>query len=464
MNIDRTATAFTAAACVLVILSTLPAQGQAPKSPLEVLLEDIEKAAVPNGQALQEYKTPGSTFLMDISGTVTADGTETRFADLWKAKVKGIRVTSRATLRERILNVDTTTGIVKSELEVIQASSSLEASTAAFALAGIESDRMMAWYRSVEPQARLAARQGGRTLGELLAKTKRIPFDPKTSGMVGEQIADFLWGASGNWLTEHGLAPNPDGTIPVDRETLARILPNGTVVDKQHLGMVLQVDNIQGSRWQVTWQLGQSLREGDVVLMNREDVSKHAHCPSTLDQDLNLFQTLLRSTSMVSTALIYPPGSRTLPAGVPWEVDARALSLMLFRGVQFQTLEGSVWLSHAGETTARDWDDEKKNTGGQEFRAVHLGTDPAKAGDSRLKGIMKPGGNRVTTFTFTPSGKLMLVDDPKVPSKYVRSASFTGDLLSVDEENAGNFFTGVKVDGNVQMTAKFKQIRMWDGK
>jgi hypothetical protein len=137
---------------------------------------------------------------------------------------------------------------------------------------------------------------------------------------------------------------------------------------------------------------------------------------------------------------------------------------MLFRGVQFQTLEGSVWLSHAGETTARDWADEKKNTGGQEFRAVHLGTDPAKAGDSRLKGIIESSGNRVTTFTFTPSGKLMLVDDQKVPSKYVRAASFTGDLLSVDVENAGNFFTGVKVDGSVQMTAAFKQIRIWDGK
>lgn len=454
MNLKLPDFCSTIAFCVAAVALCTPPCGAQTTTASSKFLAPVPKAA------LLEYKRKNDAFLLDVESIITAEAAEVRFAKLWVKKVNGIRIRASAQIRERVLESDQKSGTIKSQLEIVRARASLEASGARFEMCSVDSGRIMAWYRQVEPAARDAIRDGGRKLGELLLS--RTPLPPTVRGEAGVLIADFMWTWTGNFLKEKGLVPNPDGTFPVGRGDLERLLQRSGVVDRDLLGVVLERDNIEGSRWEATWIHGDGYT--DVRCVNTEEVREKAMVPEKVDEDLKRFEAMLRATSMVSAGIILPPASRTLPPGEPWEVDARAFALMLLKGVHFEWLEGSVWLSKAGETVTVEWDDERKNTGKSKFRVLHLATDSSKKEDNRIKGKIKDKGDTVTTFDFVPSGQLTIVDDPAIPSKYVRSANFTGELMAVDERHAGNLFTGVKTTGDVDMKVNFEQIRIAPGK
>lgn len=438
----------------LAILSAWPCAGDVPQSILDTL-KNLEVKAVPKG-TLHSYKCAEDVYLTNACIEIVADATEKRFAGLWTGRVNGIRYTCNLKIREEILALDEATGEVASQLEVVQCIGALEGSGVGFSFAGLRSEQLITWYMSLgAPQLRKAIRAGGRGLAEMLVSYVS-PFGEKFGGNLGDAAAEWLWTRTGSWLRSKGLAPNPDGTLPVDRTTLAKLLNGSVTGDKNHLGAVLEVRNVEGSVWEVPWTLGGGY--GELKCSNRADVLKNAANPRTVNEDLDALAGAIRASSMVSTGLIFPPSSEGAQDGVPWEVDARAFALMLLQSVKFDWLEGSVWLSKAGTDYATGWKDEQDNTGKKQFQERYLAVDAAK--ESCITGVMEDQGGTITTFAFIPGGQLSIVDDPDIPSKYVRNALLTGALVTIDEEHAGSLLSGVQVTGTVKMKASFSQIRI----
>ena len=109
--------------------------------------------------------------------------------------------------------------------------------------------------------------------------------------------------------------------------------------------------------------------------------------------------------------------------------------------------------------------DEKRNLGNRAsgVGVVVLGVDEYAASPNNIvSGVFDNPRNDAerVSFRIIPKGKLTLVSDLDIPSRYVREVTLTADNLAEAKQFEDSLLKGVKFTGKAKVTVQFDQHRV----
>ncbi len=428
-------------ALLSVLLAGSPqllAQAPSAAQLLNALLPPIDPAKIPK-DTLREIKTAGETYYAEGQLDIIGDMASDKLKGWFKKEAKNIHFTSRWSMVERISSVDTNSGRVVSEIEIGQISSQI-----------IGGAHTRFQVKKIDSQviAKLIADHYDEisSKGDMLLDT----LDPSPL-RLGSKVFGWWRKKKIEELKSMGWRVESDGTIVVPTEEVMKWRPELEGV----VGVADRSPKVTGAKFQTTWEWGKGYTM--VLTSPRENFDEEA---------LAAFKKAFERSSLLSAQLIFPTREhgRQLEPGDSWQVNAGALAGTLMTGFSYDRIEGILQLKYLKKDVG-NFPDEKRNLGNRAsgVGVVVLGVDEYAASPNNIvSGVFDNPRNDAerVSFRIIPKGKLTLVSDLDIPSRYVREVTLTADNLAEAKQFEDSLLKGVKFTGKAKVTVQFDQHRV----
>ena len=426
---------------------------------LDSLLPPVDVTKIPE-DSVREVKQQGEQYYGRAVVQMTGKGKLSKWKDIYGSEISNVRYTGNVAWRETILRVDAERKQTVTRVEFPEISSTLEGAKVSMQFLAWDSKESLQW---VTKHRELLVSSASTTIQAILV-SNGIPPIPGMGFVVDKVIKKGEKTAEGA-----GYKIDEDGNLVLSGKAIQDFVQSGPAgqMGKTASALAIRANAYQNTVWELIWSWDER-RYTSVICCNKEEIktlskSRIGYTDQRIDEDFALVQRILERSSMLSERMIFPvqeiKKEGGLRVGKEWWVDSNALGQIIGYGIDFNRLDGRVACVFEGMSARTDLDDENANTGKDKIAVAKISISPGY--DNVIQGKLKSDqGTSITTFSMTPTGSFSLVSDQAIKSRYLREGTLSGTMHSVDRRHIDSLLRGVDITDDLQMQAKFTQIRM----
>ena len=425
------------------------------------ILPPVDVTKIPE-DSVREVKQQGEQYFGRAVVQMIGKGKLSKWKGIYTSEIGNVRYTGNVAWRETILRVDAEKRQTVTRVEFSEVSSTLEGAEVSMKFLDWDSKESLKWLRN---NRSVLVSSASATIQTILVG-HGIPPLP---GM--RFVVDKLFKKGEESSGQAGYTMDKDGNLLLSGKAMRTILDNGPAgqMGKTVSALAMRGNAYQGSVWELVWSW-ETRDYTAITCVNKEKIkidAKAAHpdvyTDQRIDDDFVVVERILKRSSMLSERMIFPvqeiEKEGGLRVGKEWWVDSNALGQIIGYGIDFDRLDGRVACVFEGWSARTDLDDENANSGKDKIAVAKISISPGY--DNVIQGKLKSDqGTSITTFSMTPTGSFSLVSDQAIKSRYLREGTLSGTMHSVDRRHIDSLLRGVDITGDLQMQAKFTQIRV----
>lgn len=442
-------------------LSLVCCEASALADGLNSILPPVDVKEIPE-DSVREVKHEGEQYFGRAVVQMVGKGSLRKWKGVFGSDISDVRYTGDAAWRETVIKVDAEKKQTVTRIEFIRLESRLEGAKASMHFLEWDSKESLKWVKDNRPAVVDSVSLGIKGL----MLYNGFPPIPGTGFVV-----DKLLKAGEKKAERAGYTIDKDGNLLVPGQRVQDFLGTGKggEVGKAVAALAVRVNPYKTSVWDLVW----SWETRDYALVscfNKEAVEAAAKAESAevytdqrLADDFDLVQRMIRRSSMLSERMLFPveeiEKEGSLRVGKEWWVNSNAFGKLISQGVEFDRLDGKVACVFQGWDARADLEDENANTGKDRVAVAKISIAPGY--ENLIEGKLKRvEADSITTFSMTPTGTFTIVADQAIASRYLREATLSGTMHSVDRRHVDSLLRGVDITGDLKMQAKVTQLRV----
>lgn len=406
----------------LLISSPFCLSGNAWKSYLDIIREELGKEPPQTGlnDNVRDTKMHGDQYLHFFQNTIDGRGKITKKRKWCPDTRKTINFSHsmRATLIERVTSTqeELQKGILKSEFTVQKFSEHFGIGKAGVTFGIISSNEVLKGLVEIGKAITKNEKQIISASSTAVAAALKfflhvpwergVPISLKAATVVTKLIKWYLGDKLSKEIDE-------DGNYLLTSEDVRDKFP-------EFENVLIKLRNLEGSKVKTVWKQGIGYTKIDISTLNTKEVT---------EEDRKLIAKMIYRTNPVGAQHFYPKDKENAKK---WNIEAQEFaSVFSLCGIEFNRLEGNVWVRNRGTKYRKDYHDECA-LGRNEVPVVTLDIDPNHS--NSLLFVPKIKTRDDLTVKLTPIGKILIAtkknNEKNIPT-YIREISCSGNFENV---------------------------------